>query len=67
VQLVVIFFGENMYLLIDEDGTVKEAQSLPDSISWDCWPRAIKIDLYAGPDLDIFELKSSGWQKVQEI
>ena len=56
-----------MYLLFDQDGTVTQVASLPDGVSWDCWPRAIKIELYAGPDVEAFELKESGWQEVKEI
>ena len=53
-----------MYLLIDEDGTITEAEELPRSVDYDCWPRAIKIELYAGPDFSVFELKKDGWKEI---
>ena len=53
-----------MYLLIDEDGTIDEVDSLPESISWDCWPKTIKIELYAGPDCSAFELTKDGWKEI---
>ena len=53
-----------MYLLIDEDGVVTEVDELPINISWDCWPKAIEIKLYAGPDCEAFELTSDGWKAI---
>jgi len=55
-----------MYLLIEQDGTLSEVETLPDSISWDCWPKAVKIELYAGPDYCLYELKEEGWGAIEE-
>lgn len=55
-----------MYLLIEEDGDVTEADELPDNVSWDCWPTVIRIALYAGPDYETFKLVEGGWAKITE-
>lgn len=53
-----------MYLLIDEDGDITNHDDLPSDVSWDCWPKAIKIELYAGPDCSAFKLTEDGWKEI---
>ncbi|MEE9459636.1 MAG: hypothetical protein V3V84_07735 [Candidatus Bathyarchaeia archaeon] len=53
-----------MYLLFDQDGNVTEHDNLPDYVSWDCWPTAVKIELHAGPDHTAFRLTEGGWKEI---
>ena len=53
-----------MYLLVDQDGTVTSVDDLPEYVSWDCWPKAIKIELYSGPDVSAFVLSKDGWEEI---
>lgn len=53
-----------MYLLFEQDGSIMEVDDLPEGVSWDCWPRAVKIELYAGPDYSAFELTEDGWREL---
>lgn len=55
-----------MYLLTEEDGSVKQVDILPKAISWDCWPKAIKIELYHGPDVSAFKLTQDGWVELED-
>lgn len=53
-----------MYILIEKDGEISHIDEMPDHVSWDCWPKCLKIELYSGPDYQILELKKEGWKEV---
>ena len=55
-----------MYILFDEDGSVWEVDELPDEVSWDTWPKVVRITLYSGPDVEAFEFTENGWQTVKQ-
>jgi hypothetical protein len=53
-----------MYILFDEYGAITEHDELPDHVSWDSWPRAIKIELNAFGGHTAFELTNNGWEEI---
>ena len=55
-----------MYLFIEEDGDVTQSDVMPENLSYDCWPRVIKVELYAGPDHSAFKMTEGGWEEIEE-